>query len=89
MTHINFVWMIDFDHFPWAVSDMIRRSVGSVEALPGGTSSPSIYLGHEWARTYKDVESVQSVFNACRTYSLCVRPSEIRRTSDIKVSENP
>ena len=45
MTHINFVWMIDFDHFPWAVSDMIRRSVGSVEALPGGTSSPSIYLG--------------------------------------------
>ena len=51
MTHINFVWMIDFDHFPWAVSDMIRRSVGSVEALPGGTSSPSIYLGHKWART--------------------------------------
>ena len=51
MTHINFVWMIDFDHFPWAVSDMIRRSVGSVEVLPGGTSSPSIYLGHKWART--------------------------------------
>ena len=43
--------MIDFDHFPWAVSDMIRRSVGSVEVLPGGTSSPSIYLGHKWART--------------------------------------
>ena len=43
--------MIDFDYFPWAVSDMIRRSVGSVEALPGGTSSPSIYLGHKWART--------------------------------------
>ena len=51
MTHINFVWMIDFDDFPWAVSDMIRRSVGSVEALPGGTSSPSIYLGHKWARS--------------------------------------
>ena len=53
---IDFVWidlclLVPFDHFPWAVSDMIRRSVGSVEALPGGTSSPSIYLGHKWART--------------------------------------
>ena len=39
MTHINFVWIIDFDLFPWAVSDMIRRPVGNVEALPGGTAA--------------------------------------------------
>ena len=34
----------DLNHFSWA-GTVIRLSVGSVEALPGGTSSPSISLG--------------------------------------------
>ena len=70
--------MIDFDHFPWAVSDMIRRSVGSIEALPGGTSSPSIYLGHKWARTIQRRRKRSK--RIYRMYNLFVMRKTVRDT---------